>query len=69
MEIVGRISMDLTIINITGHDVSIGDMVEILGPNLYPDDLAERAGTIGYEVITALKQGRFERKHLYITQE
>ena len=69
VEIVGRISMDLTIINITGHDVSIGDMVEILGPNLYPDDLAERARTIGYEVITALKQGRFERKHLYITQE
>lgn len=64
VEIVGRISMDLTIINITGHDASIGDMVEILGANLYPDDLAARTETIGYEVITSLKQGRFHKRFI-----
>jgi alanine racemase len=60
-EIIGRISMDLTIIDVTNHNAQIGDMVEILGPNLYPDDLAARSGTIGYEVITSLRSGRFER--------
>jgi len=64
VEIVGRISMDLTVINVTGHEVSIGDMVEVIGTNIYPDDLALRAGTIGYEVITSLKNGRFERKYI-----
>ena len=61
VEIIGRVSMDLTIIDITGHKANIGDMIEILGPNLYPDDLAARTGTIGYEVITSLKGGRFAK--------
>ena len=64
VEIVGRISMDLTIIDVTGHNAAVGDMVEILGPNLYPDDIAARMGTIGYEVITSLKNGRFQRDYL-----
>ena len=64
VEIMGRISMDLTIIDVTEHEAKLGDMVEILGPNLYPDDLAERTGTIGYEVITSLKQGRFAREYI-----
>jgi len=67
VEIVGRVSMDLTIINITGHDAAIGDMVEILGANLYPEDLAARTETIGYEVITSLTQGRFHKRFIELS--
>jgi alanine racemase len=31
-----------------------GAEVELLGPNLSPDDLARTGGTIGYEVLTRL---------------
>ncbi|WP_298425433.1 alanine racemase [Rhodoblastus sp.] len=59
--IVGRISMDLSIVDIseTGP-VKRGDRVEILGPNIEIDDLAAQAGTIGYEILTRLGP-RFHR--------
>lgn len=62
--IIGRISMDLTIIDVTGHNAKLGDMIEILGSNLYPDDIATRAQTIGYEILTSLKNGRFSCKFI-----
>ena len=52
---VGRISMDLTVIDVTDAPaVERGDSVELLGADITIDDLAERAGTIGYEVLTRL---------------
>ena len=63
-EIIGRVSMDLTIIDVTGHDVSVGEHVELLGPNIYPDDIANKIGTIGYEILTSLKNGRFKRQYV-----
>jgi alanine racemase len=54
--IAGRVSMDLIAIDVT--DVSSppqrGDLVTLLGKDIGVDDLAERAGTIGYEVLTSL---------------
>jgi len=62
--IVGRISMDLTIIDIghlrkIGDDAmpSVGDYAELLGPHQSADTLALAAGTIGYEILTALGNG------------
>ena len=40
-----------------------GDMVEVLGPNISVDDVADIAGTIGYEVLTSLK-GRYSRSYI-----
>ncbi|WP_374546359.1 alanine racemase [Rhodoblastus sp.] len=62
--IVGRISMDLSIVDIseTGP-VKRGDRVEILGPNIGIDELAAEAGTIGYEILTRLG-GRFRRDYI-----
>jgi alanine racemase len=59
-DIIGRISMDLTIIDITTHTTSIGENVELIGHNLYPDDIALKIGTIGYEILTSLRKGRFD---------
>jgi alanine racemase len=53
----GRVSMDLIAIDVTDvPDVSVqrGSLVELLGPEIGVDDLAARAGTIGYEVLTSL---------------
>ena len=64
--IVGRISMDLMTADI-GHLPSslcqAGDPVEIIGPHQSVDDLARDAGTIGYEILTALGS-RYQRRYL-----
>jgi alanine racemase len=63
--IVGRISMDLSIIDVseTGP-LRRGDRVEILGPNISIDGLAAESGTIGYEILTRLG-ARFRREYIY----
>jgi alanine racemase len=53
--IVGRISMDLIVLDVTDAPaVERGDSVELLGTEITIDDLASRAGTIGYEVLSHL---------------
>lgn len=51
--ILGRISMDLIILDVTGCDeAQPGAWVEFLGPNAPLDDIAARAGTAPYEILT-----------------
>lgn len=57
--IVGRISMDQITVNVTDIlDVSLGDPVTLIGSqdslDQTADDLADQAGTISYEILTAL---------------
>lgn len=52
--ILGRLSMDLLAVDVTGADVSPGDQAELFGPNLMLDDAADSAGTIAYELLSAL---------------
>ncbi|MGE0101784.1 MAG: alanine racemase [Blastocatellales bacterium] len=57
--VVGRVSMDLTIINLTGIEgASLGDEVTLIGENggvaLSAEDLAARIGTISYEIVTGI---------------
>ena len=63
--LVGRVSMDMIGVDVTDlpEPPMPGDMVEILGPHISVDDVADVAGTIGYEVLTALK-GRYSRSYL-----
>lgn len=52
---IGRVSMDLTAIDVSDlPDLAPGDIVELMGDAITPDDLAELAGTIGYEILTSL---------------
>ncbi|WP_298800853.1 alanine racemase [uncultured Devosia sp.] len=63
---IGRVSMDMCAIDITdlGDDIPVpGEMVELLGPHVSVDDQADPAGTIGYEILTALK-GRYSRTYV-----
>jgi alanine racemase len=59
--VLGRVSMDLVTIDLTGLDAQAGDPIEILGPNQDADTLAASLGTIGYEVLTGL--GRRWARH------
>jgi alanine racemase len=55
--VVGRISMDLTTFDVsalTPEQARPGALIEILGEHQSADDLAASAGTIGYEILTAL---------------
>ena len=54
--LVGRVSMDLTIFDVTDHPgVGPGSWLELIGPSMPPDAVADLAGTIGYEVLTSLR--------------
>ena len=55
--IVGRVSMDLITIDATDappQAVQRGAPVELLGATIGIDEFGERAGTIGYEILTSL---------------
>jgi alanine racemase len=52
----GRVSMDMIVLDVTdAPPVKAGDMVELIGAHISVDDVAQAAGTIGYEVLTNLK--------------
>lgn len=52
--IVGRVSMDVSAVDVTGLDLRVGDAVEFYGPNRMLDDAAAAAGTISYELLTSI---------------
>ncbi|HEY4343502.1 MAG TPA: alanine racemase [Parvibaculum sp.] len=61
--VAGRVSMDLLIVDVTDipeSAVKRGDLAELIGPHVSLDEVAGRAGTIGYEVLTSLGE-RYKR--------
>ena len=53
--VVGNVCMDMTMVDISDIDrVHEGDVVEIFGPNLPLELLAEWSGTIAYEIMTSI---------------
>lgn len=52
--LLGRISMDVCTVDVTGLEVAVGDRVELFGANRPLDAAAEAAGTISYELLTAV---------------
>ena len=51
---VGNVCMDMIMVDITKLDIEVGDVVEIIGSNQTVKDLAEKCGTISYEIMTSL---------------
>lgn len=52
--IVGRVSMDLTAVDVTDLPVRPGDLIEFFGPHHMIDEAAQDAGTIAYELLTSI---------------
>lgn len=64
--IVGRISMDLTTVDVSGvpeHLAVEGGWAEVIGSHRTIDMVADDAGTIGYEILTSLGS-RYRRRYL-----
>ena len=65
-QVVGRISMDLTTVDVTQipeHLVQVGALVDFFGPRQSIDKVALSAGTIDYELLTRLGT-RFQRDYI-----
>lgn len=63
---VGRVSMDYIVIDVTDAPAQAarrGEWVELLGETIDVDELAQRARTIGYEVLTRLGR-RYARRYI-----
>lgn len=64
--VVGRVTMDLTIFDVTDVPpgaIAAGDYIELFGANMPIDEVARAAGTIGYELLTGLGL-RYERRYI-----
>ncbi len=64
--VVGRISMDLTTFDVSRLPPAVavpGALIELIGPGHDTDAVAAEAGTIGYEILTALGR-RFARHYV-----
>lgn len=64
--IIGRVSMDLITLDVTNLPeplVQPGQTVCLIGDEITPDDVAQAAGTIGYEILTSLGH-RYVRHYL-----
>ena len=52
--------MDMCMVDITGVDANVGDTVTIFGEDPTVEELAEKLGTIPYEIMTSVPR-RIER--------
>lgn len=61
--LLGRVSMDVIAIDVTGLDIVPGDRVELFGSHRPLDHAAAAAGTISYELLTSVS-ARVARTHI-----
>ena len=62
--VVGNVCMDQAMIDITGTDAQVGDAVEIFGDRLPIEELANKLGTITYEILTSVSR-RVQRVYFH----
>jgi alanine racemase len=61
--VVGNVCMDQAMIDITGTDAQVGDIVEIFGDHLPIAEIADKLGTISYEILTSISH-RVQRVYI-----
>ena len=62
--VVGNVCMDLAMIDVSGTDAQAGDEVTVFGDNLPIEELADKLGTITYEILTSVSR-RVKRIYFY----
>ena len=62
--IIGNVCMDMIMVNVTDIDCKEGDEVVIFDGTHRANEIAESAGTISYEILTAISQ-RVKREFIY----
>jgi alanine racemase len=61
--IVGRVSMDVCAVDVTGMVVEVGDPVEVFGAHRPLDEAAAAAGTVAWELLTSVGP-RVQRRYV-----
>ncbi|MEQ8925518.1 MAG: bifunctional UDP-N-acetylmuramoyl-tripeptide:D-alanyl-D-alanine ligase/alanine racemase [Fulvivirga sp.] len=64
-KVIGNVCMDMTMIDVTGMNVKERDEVEIFGPHIPIQELADKTHTIPYEILTNVSQ---RVKRVYYTE-
>lgn len=64
-EVVGKVCMDLCMVDVTNIPCQEGDEVEVFGKNIRVEEVAERMDTIPYEVLTSISQ---RVKRIYVQE-
>lgn len=62
--VVGNVCMDQTMVDVTGTDAKPGDYAIVFGDELPIEELADKLGTITYEVLTSVSR-RVQRVYFY----
>lgn len=52
--VIGRVCMDMTMLDVTDIPAKEGDLVQVFGPQLPVQELAKAADTISYEILTGI---------------
>ena len=63
-QIIGSICMDMTMLDVTNIDCKEGDEVIVFGKEIDINDMADKVGTIPYEILTSISQ-RVKRVYYY----
>ena len=62
--VVGNVCMDQAMVDVTGTDARPGDVVEVFGEHMPLEELADKLGTITYEILTSVSR-RVQRIYFY----
>ena len=62
--VVGNVCMDQAMIDVTGADARPGDIAEVFGEHMPLQELADKLGTITYEILTSVSR-RVQRIYFY----
>ena len=62
--VVGNVCMDQAMVDVTGTDARPGDPVEVFGEHVSIEELADKLGTITYEILTSVSR-RVQRLYYY----
>ena len=62
--VVGNVCMDQAMVDVTGTDARPGDPVEVFGEHMPLEELADKLGTITYEILTSVSR-RVQRLYFY----
>ena len=62
--LIGRVTMDQVMVDVTADEaISSGDEVELFGPHVRVDEVARKAGTIAWEILTGITPRVARRYH------
>lgn len=62
--VVGNVCMDQAMVDVTGADARPGDIAEVFGEHMPLQELADKLGTITYEILTSVSR-RVQRIYFY----